>query len=121
MGQFNKPHSLNEPPFKGLGFKNAQQYLVTSVNQEGRGLTAIRMSAGGRFVEQMETMLGYLAEVEKVAKKMLTQTEQQIEQLGADSAATQLEKQTLALYDEIIERLQAPSVEPQIEPQEVSS
>ncbi|PDW02613.1 ATP-binding protein [Candidatus Viridilinea mediisalina] len=121
MGRFNKPHSLNEPSFKGPGFKNAQQYLMTTVNQEGRGLTAIRMSAGGRFVEQMETILVYLAEVEKVAKKMLTQTEQQIKQLGADSTATQLEEQTIALYDEIIERLQASSGEPQIEPQEVSS
>jgi hypothetical protein len=119
MGKFNKPHSLSEPPLKAPGFKNTLQYLTTSVAQKGRGATAIRMSAGGRYIEQMEGMLRYLADAEKVAKRVIEQTDRQIEQLGEDNTATRLEEQTVALYGEVIELLCAPAVELQMEPQEV--
>jgi hypothetical protein len=118
LGKFNKPHSLSEPPLKAPGFKNTLQYLATSVAQKGRGATAVRMSAGGRYVEQMEAMLRYLADAEKVARRVTEQTERQIEQLGEDSTATRLEEQTVALYDEIVGLLGSPLLEPQLEPQE---
>lgn len=119
MDKFNKPHSLAEPPMKALGFKNTLQYLINSVTQQGRGATAIRMSAGGRYIDQMDGMLRYLADMEKVAKRVIEQTDRQIEQLGEDNTATRLEEQTVALYDEVIELLRVTSVEPQMEPQEV--
>jgi hypothetical protein len=101
----SKPHSLDDSPLKAQGFKNAVQHLTSTLVQQARGTTAARMSGGTRYVEQLDAMLRHLTDVEKVATRMIDQTERQIAQLGANSEATRLEEETLALYDEAIELL----------------
>jgi hypothetical protein len=109
MSAHNKPHSLEAPPLKAPGLKNTAQYLTTTVEQKGRAATAVRMSAGVRYVEQMEGMLRYLADIEKVVNRMIEQTDRQISQYIEDDAATRLEEQTVALYDDTIDLLRDPA------------
>jgi hypothetical protein len=80
------------------------------VEQKGRAATTVRMSAGGRYIEQMDGMLRYLADVEKVVNRMIEQTDRQISQYTENDAATRLEEQTIALYDETINLLRDPAV-----------
>jgi hypothetical protein len=108
LSTHNKPHSLAIPPLKVVGFKNAIQYLVTTMEQKGQATTAVRLSAGTRFVEQMDNMLRYLADVEKVVKRMIEQTDRQIAQYSVDSTATRLEEQTITLYETTIDLLCEP-------------
>jgi hypothetical protein len=115
MSTYNKPHSLEVPPLKATGFKITLQYLATTIEQKSRAATAIRTSAGARYVDQMEDMLRYLANVEKITSRMIEQTDRQIEQYGVDNAATRLEEQTVALYDEIIDLLREPAAVEEVE------
>jgi hypothetical protein len=67
------------------------------------------MSAGVRYIEQMDGMLRYLADIEKVVNRMIEQTDRQILQYIEDDAATRLEEQTVALYDDTIDLLRDPA------------
>jgi hypothetical protein len=114
---YNKPHSLDGPPLKTVAFKNAIQHLTITIEQQARATAAARMSAGARFVEQVDSMLEYLAAVHKMVSRLVEQVDRQIALYSTDSAAIALEEQTRALYDETIELLCAPaSVAQEVQP-----
>lgn len=114
----SKPHSLGEPPLKAPGFKSTIQYLETTIAEQDRDTLAIRLSSGARAIEQMDSMLRYLDDLDKTARRILDTTERQIQQLQTNSAAGQLEEQTIALYNETIDLLREPVTVDQQEDQQ---
>jgi hypothetical protein len=101
------PHSLDDPPGKAQMLRTLLQYLGTTRDEAGRGTRAVRLSAGGRYVQQANDFIAYLSRLIDLANKVGAQQEQTISQLQAESDALRLEERTLAHYDEILDLLGA--------------
>jgi hypothetical protein len=97
--------------------RNLIQYLGTTRDETGRVTRAVRLSAGGRYVQQAHDFFTYLSKLIDLASKIGAQQERTIAQLQAESDALRLEGRTLARYDEILDLLSAPSQA--VQPQEV--
>ena len=113
----NIPHDLGDPPGKALMLRAMLQYIGTTRDESGRITRAMRLSAGGRYVQQAHNFVNYLTEIVKLAGRIGAQQERTISQLQAESDALGLEKRVLALYEEILELLGVPA--PSAQPQEV--
>lgn len=111
------PSLSEEAPGKAQMLRTLLQYLATTRDETGRATRAVRMSAGGRYVQQAHDFIAYLSKLIDLANKISEQQDRTIAQLQAESDALRLEEQTLARYDEILHLLGAPSDANQ--PQEV--
>jgi len=111
------PHSLGEPPGKAQMLHKMLQYVDTTRDAEGRFARAVRLSAGGRYVQQAHDISAYLAKIIELAGKIGERRQRDIDQLQASSDALRLEERALARYDEILDLLGAPAASAQ--PQEV--
>lgn len=103
------PGPAEEAPGKGQMLRNSLQYLGTTRDEAGRATRAVRLSAGGRYVQQAHDFTSYLSKLIDLANKIGAQQERTIAQLQAESDALRLEERTLARYDEILDLLGAPS------------
>jgi hypothetical protein len=103
------PGPAEEAPGKAQMLRNSLQYLGTTRDEAGRATRAVRLSAGGRYVQQAHDFTSYLSKLIDLANKIGAQQERTIAQLQAESDALRLEERTLARYDEILDLLDAPS------------
>ncbi|MBX0330991.1 hypothetical protein K2Z83_25380 [Oscillochloris sp. ZM17-4] len=102
------PHNLDDPPGKAQMLRTLLQYLGTTRDEAGRATRAVRLSAGGRYVQQAHDFIAYLSRLIDLASKVGAQQDRTIAQLQAESDALRLEERTLARYDEILDLLGAP-------------
>jgi hypothetical protein len=109
------PHSLSEAPGKAQTLRNLIQYLGTTCDEAGRATRAVRLSAGGRYVQQAHDFTSYLSKLIDLANKIGAQQDRTIAQLQAESDALRLEERTLARYDEILDLFGAPSQAAQLQ------
>jgi hypothetical protein len=103
------PSLSAEAPGKAPMLRNLIQYLGATRDEAGRAARAVRLSAGGRYVQQAHDFVAYLSKLIDLANKIGAERERTIAQLQAESNALRLEEQTLARYDEILDLLGAPS------------
>lgn len=110
LKDYNIPHTLGDPPAKGLSMRNMLQYINTTIKEQHRGVCAIRISAGRRYTQQAIDFGSYLTEIVKLAERIGTQQTQQIAQLQSESEALQVEERTMGLYNEILGLLRDPTL-----------
>jgi hypothetical protein len=117
LRDYGIPHSLGELPAKGPGMRNMLQYFATTVEEKDRGASAVRLSAGTRYVQLAVEFASYLGKVKERASQVAEQQRRIIADLESASDALRLEEGALALYDEILALLREPT--PAAEPLEV--
>jgi hypothetical protein len=84
------------------------QYMHSTAEERGRGTSAIRLSAGTRYVQQAIGLTDYLEKLIDLARRIGAQQRRQIDQLIGDGSARQAERRALDRYDEIIGLLREP-------------
>ena len=84
---------------------SAIRYLRTTRDTTDRATRAIRISDGGRKVQQAQNFIAYLSELINQANKISEEQNKTIARLQTESNALRLEEETLARYDRILSLL----------------
>lgn len=108
LQSYGHTHSLGGLPAKAPSMRSMLQYMLSTAEELGRGTTAIRLSAGTRYVQQAIDLTDYLEKLIELARRIGEQQRRQIDQLTGDERAWQPERHALDHYDEIIGLLREP-------------
>lgn len=109
LKEHNIPHSLDEPPAKAPGMRNMLHYLGTTVDEKERGATAVRLSAGTRYVQLALEFASYFEKAADLARRVIKQQDDIIAALQSANDALRTEERALGLYDEILALLREPT------------